>query len=220
MADGRLQFAVAFVLLGVLAESVGAAHTERRHYSILVDGKEAGQSQLTIIEQDDGGVYVTAKAKVHVQGLLLNYAFTIDGQEWWKDGKLIGMKVLCNDNGKKCDLLVSQRAGQLMARVNGTDRLLRADVWTTSYWKLADARFHNKPVPLLAADTGQERVGQLQYLGSKQLPVGNQLVACYHFRITGAGHPVDLWFDQHHRLVRQEFTESGHKTIIQLVGKK
>ena len=208
------------VALICLTCPVWAAHTETRHFSILVDGKEAGQSQMTIIEQDDGSVYLAASAKVQLKGLVVNYDFTIEGQEWWKDGKLIGMKVLCNDNGKKCDLLVSQRAGQLMARVNGTDRVLRTDVWTTSYWKLADARFHNKQVPLLAADTGQERAGQLQYVGGKQLPVGNQLVACYHFRITGAGHPVDLWFDQHHRLVRQEFTESGHKTIIQLVGKK
>ena len=28
--------------------------------------------------------------------------------------------------------------------------------------------------------------------------------------------PVDLWYDKYHRLVRQEFTDSGHKTIVQL----
>ncbi len=220
MAGCRLSRILVQLSLVCLAGPLGAAHTETRSFSILVDGKEAGQSQMTIVEQDDGSVYMSASAKVQLKGIVVNYDFTIEGQEWWKDGKLIGMKMLCNDNGKKCDLLVRQQAGQLLARVNGMDRALRADVWTTSYWKLADARFHNKQVPLLAADTGQERVGQLQYVGSKQLPVANQLVPCYHFRITGAGHPVDLWFDQYHRLVRQEFTESGHKTIIQLVGKK
>ena len=30
--------------------------------------------------------------------------------------------------------------------------------------------------------------------------------------------PVDVWFDQYHRLVRQEFTETGHRTIVQLVA--
>lgn len=210
----------ALVALVCLADLVCAAHTETRLFSILVDGREAGQSQMTIVEQDDGSAYVSASAKVELQGLLVKYSLTIEGQEWWKNGQLIGMKVLCNDNGKKCDLLVSQQGEQLRVRVNGIDRICRADVWTTSYWKLANARFHNKQVPILAADTGQERIGQLQYVGSKQLPIGKQLLACYHFRVTGGGQPVDLWFDQHHRLVRQEFTESGHKTIIQLVGKR
>jgi len=203
-----------------LTGAAWASHTEQRHFSIMVDGKEAGHSLLTIVEQDDGSAYVTASAKVDVRNLVAGYTFTIEGQEWWKDGKLVGLKSFCNDNGKKCDLLVSQRGDQLLMRVNGVDRAIRPDVWTTSYWKLADSRFHNKPVPLLAPDAGQERVGQLQYIGLKQLPIANQLVSCYHFRVTGAGNPVDLWFDQHHRLVRQEFVESGHKTIIQLVGKK
>ena len=220
MARCRWFSTLVLLSLVCLAGPIWAAHTETRHFSILVDGREAGQSQMTIIEQVDGSVYMTASAKVELQGLVVKYNFVIEGQDWWKDGKLIGMKASCNDNGKKCDLLVSQRDGQLQVRVNGMDRLSRPDVWTTSYWKLADARFHNKQVPILAADTGHERVGQLQYVGSKKLPIANQLVGCYHFRVTGAGNPVDLWFDQHHRLVRQEFVESGHKTIIQLVGKK
>jgi hypothetical protein len=224
MARRRLlvatRFTVVVILLAWQARPVRADHTEVRQFSILVDGKEAGQSQMTIIEQNNGAVYVSANAKVQVQQLIGSYTFVIEGQEWWQGGKLIGLKAFCNDNGKKCDLLVSNAAGQLLMRVNGQDRVIRSDVWTTSYWKLADARFHNKPVPILAVDNGQERTGQLQYLGAKQLPVANQLISCYHFRITGAGSPIDLWYDQHHRLVRREFTESGHKTIVQLVGKK
>src|SRR5438477_4220584 len=149
-------------ILFSLLSPVWASHTEQRQYSVLVDGKDAGHSVLTIVEQDDGSAYVTASAKVDVRHLVAGYTFAIEGQEWWKDGKLIGLKSFCNDNGKRCDLLVSQRGDQLLMRVNGVERAVRNDVWTTSYWKLADARFHNKPVPLLAADNGQERVGQLQ----------------------------------------------------------
>jgi uncharacterized protein DUF6134 len=211
---------VALTSLAFLADAAGAAHKEQRQFSIIVDGKEAGNLQITTLDQDDNSVYMTASAKVQVQHLFVNYDLAIEGQEWWKDGKLIGLKALCNENGKRCDLTVSVRGEQLSVRVNGMDRLSRADLWPTSYWKLPDARFHNKPVPLLDVESGQERTGQLQYIGLKQLPIANQLVTSYHFRVTGAGNPIDLWFDQHHRLVRREFTESGHKTIVQLVGKK
>ncbi len=211
--------AVCWTLL-VFAGSAIAAHREQRQFSILVDGKESGSLQITTLDQDDNSVYMSATAKVQVQHLLANYALTIEGQEWWKDGKLIGLKAFCNENGKRCELTVSQRGDQLAVRVNGVDRLCRPDVWPTSYWKLPDARFHNKPVPLLDVESGQERTGQLQYVGLKQLPIANQLLACYHFRVTSPGSAVDLWYDQHHRLVREEFTESGHRTIVQMVGKK
>ena len=50
-----------------------------------------------------------------------------------------------------------------------------------------------------------------------QIKVGSELQDCYHFRVSSAPGPIDLWFDRFHRLVRQEFTESGHKTIVQLI---
>src|SRR6266581_4694813 len=170
----RCLFISACVLFSPLSP-VWASHTEQRHFSVLVDGKEAGHSLLTIVEQEDGSAYVTASAKVDVRHLVAGYTFTIEGQEWWKDGKLIGMKSLCNDNGKRCDLLVSQRGDQLLMRVNGMDRAIRPDVWTTSYWKLADARFHNKQVPLLEADTGKEFNCQLKFVGNEKIKVGAQL---------------------------------------------
>ncbi|MCI0684788.1 MAG: DUF6134 family protein [Gemmataceae bacterium] len=211
---------VCLACLACLAGPAWAAHTEQRHFAILVDGREAGQAQMTIVQQDDGSVYVSASAKVQVQGLVVNYSFTIDAQEWWKAGKLIGLKAVANDNGKKNEVMVGLRDNQLRSRANGAERPCHPDVWPTSYWKLPEARFHNKQVPLLSVDSGADLAGQLQYLGTKQLPVGSQLIACYHFRVTGAGAPVDLWFDQHHRLVRREFVESGHRTIMQMVSKK
>jgi hypothetical protein len=217
MSNQRI-FAV-FVLTLSAVSAASAAHTEQRYYSILVDGKEAGQARLTITEQEDGVCYVAANASVKLGGLF-SYNFQIDAQEWWKSGKLVGMKSFCNDNGRKCDLLASRDGAALRVRVNGTDRAVSHEPWTTSYWKLPDAKYHNRQVPLLAADTGEDRVAQLQYVGSERLTVANVPTTCYRFRVTQAGNPVDLWFDQHHRLVRQEFTESGHKTIIQLLSRR
>ncbi len=93
---------------------------------------------------------------------------------------------------------------------------LGAEVWPSSFWKLADARYHNKPVPVLESDTGAAYVGQLQFVGNEKITVGGKLEECYHFRVGGGNGPTELWYDRYHRLVRQEFTESGHRTIVQL----
>jgi hypothetical protein len=198
---------------------VWADDTEQREFSIFVDGKEAGSSRMTLIQKDDGISYMSATLDVKFRHLLvLDYALKIESQEWWKDGRLIGMKTNSTENGKKNEVTIAGDDKQLRMRVNGKESMLKSEVWTTSFWKLADARFHNKQVPIVESDTGKEFNSELKYVGREKLKVGNQLQDCYRFLVTAAPGPVDLWFDRYHRLVRQEFTESGHKTIVQLVN--
>jgi len=191
--------------------------TEHREFSIFIDGKEAGTSRITIIQKADGSTYMTGSLDVKFRHLLIpEYVIKVDTQEWWKDGKLIGMKTKTSDNGKKTDIVVALDANQLRLRVNNLERVIKPESWTTSYWKLADKRFHNNVIPILEVDSGKEFNCELKYLATKQLKVGGELQDCFHFRVSSAPGPVDLWFDRYHRLVRQEFTESGHKTVVQL----
>ncbi|MBI2804966.1 MAG: hypothetical protein HYX68_08295 [Planctomycetes bacterium] len=194
-----------------------ADDTELREYSVVVNGKPAGVSRMTIVQKNDGTTYMSGSADVKFRVLLGDYIVKIDTQEWWKQGRLIGMKTSGSENGKKVDVTVAADNNQLRVRVNGKELLRRADSWTSTYWKLADARFHNKQVPILEVDSGREFNSDLKYVGQEKLKVGNQLQDCYHFLVTAAPGPIDLWYDRYHRLVRQEFTESGHKTIVQLV---
>ena len=108
----------------------------------------------------------------------------------------------------------------MLVSVNGQARAVSWEVWTSSFWKLADRRFHNKEVPVLEPDTGKDMVAKLDYVGVEKQKVGAQVEDCYRFRVTGIPSPTDLWFDRHHRLVRQVFTESNQKTIVQLMSRK
>jgi hypothetical protein len=200
---------------------VWADDTEHREFSIFVDGKEAGTSRMTLVQKDDGTSYMTATLEVKFRHLVvIDYVLKIEAQEWWKEGRLIGMKTNASENGKKTEVTVAQDNKQLRMRVNGKESLLRPEAWTNSYWKLADARFHNKQVPIVEVDTGREFASELKYIGTEKIPVAGQLQECYRFLVAAAPGPIDLWFDKYHRLVRQEFTEAGHKTIVQLVNVK
>ena len=46
---------------------------------------------------------------------------------------------------------------------------------------------------------------------------GGPEIPLNHYRITGKVN-VDLWYDGSERLVRQEWIEQGHKTIVELRG--
>jgi hypothetical protein len=212
-----------FVCLALFAPTcqIRADDKEYREFSIFVDGKDAGSSRMTLIQQDDGTSYMSATLDVKFRHLLvIDYAIKIETQEWWKEGRLIGMKTNSIENGKKSEVTIAVDNKQLRMRVNGKESMLKAEVWTNSFWKLADARFHNKPVPIVEVDTGKEFNSELKYMGAEKIPVAGKLQDCYRFLVTAAPGPIDLWYDKYHRLVRQEFTESGHKTIVQLVNVK
>lgn len=200
------------------ASAARADDTETREFSVFVDGKEAGNSRMTIIQKDDGSSYMSATVDVKFRHLLIvDYTVKAETEEWWKNGRLIGLKTKCSDNGKKTDVTVGVDGAMLRMNVNGVSRFIKSESWTTSFWKLADAKFHNKQVPILECDTGKEYECVLKYVDTQRLKVGSDLQDCYHFRVTAAPGPVDLWFDRYHRIVRQEFSESGHKTVVQLV---
>jgi hypothetical protein len=196
-----------------------AKTVEHREFTIFVDGKDAGTSKMTIVQEDNGTHFMSASLAVKFRSLLSDYTLKIEAKEWWKDDRLIGMETAAAENNKKTDVLVAfDKMNQLRMRVNAQERVISADTWTTSFWKLADARFHNKQVPVLEVDTGKEFNCELKYLGEKQLKIGNELQSCYHFRVTGGPGPIELWYDRYHRLVRQESTELGHRIIVQLIN--
>jgi hypothetical protein len=208
-----------FILLALslfcLASPVFADDTEQRDFSIFVDGKESGSSRMTIVQKEDGTTYMSAALDVKFRQLIAEYNFKLETQEWWKNGRLVGMKTVGNENGKRTEITVAADNNQLRMRLNGRDSFINPETWTSSYWKLADARYHNKQVPVLEVDTGKEHSSELKFIGTEKLKIGD-FQDCYHFRVMANPAPVDLWYDRFHRVVRIEFTESGHRTIVQL----
>jgi hypothetical protein len=192
-----------------------AEDTEERVFTITVDGKPAGECRMTMTRKGDGSEVMSTQAGVRVK-VLLTYTYAYQGTEVWKDGRLQSLESTCNDNGKRFAVSATVEGAGLRVRVNGKERLIGPDVWTTSYWKLADARFHNQSVTLLDADRGEPQLRRLTYVGPEELDAAGQALKCYHFRVIGGPAPTDLWFDGQHRLVRQAFVELGHRTVVQL----
>jgi hypothetical protein len=204
------------------ASRAEATETEVRDFEISLDGKVWGNYRMTISRHDDGKMSVTGQANVVVKKAFITvYRYSYSGTEWWQDGKegrLLRLDSTSNEDGKQFDVHAAASPNGLRVVVNGQERPMSADAWTTTYWRLAAARFHNNAVPLLDADTGRGFNGRLEFVGTEQLPVGGQNRRCHHFRVTGGPNGVDdLWYDDFGRLVRQEFTERNTRTVLTLV---
>lgn len=208
-------------LLALLAgaDRAAAEDTEVRDFSVQVDGKPAGYTQLVINRRDDGTTVVTHRASAQAK-VLITYSYSCQGTETWQNYRLLRLDNQCQDQRKhyRVRATLDGQGNALRVSVNNTERLLPADCWTSSFWMLPEARYHNQPIPLLRSDHGEFIQAQLHHVGTEQRTVAGQVQRCYHFRITGAKKAVDLWFDVHHRLVRQEFVEMGHRTVIELTN--
>lgn len=188
---------------------------ETREFSIRVDGKPAGDYRLTI-RDEDGSITMSAQADVRFRYFLYNYTYHYRGSEIWKDGKLQRLDSNTKDDKKQFEVAAWTDGQLLHIKSNGQERTTRPDVWTSTYWRLPEARFRNQPVPLIDVDTGKDLRASLHYVGMNSVQVNGQALNCTHYRVTGAVQ-VELWYDSYDRLVRQESIEEGHRTLLELV---
>jgi hypothetical protein len=217
---GRRAFAfsyqLAFAFTALLAGVTQTRGEEIRDFAIRVQNKPSGYYRMTITEQGNGATTVNGEARVDYRKFVVRYTYSYDGTEVWQNGRLVQLDSIANDNGKA--FRVSARAQQngIRVQVNGQVHNTRPDVWTTSYWRLADPNFRNRGVPLLDSDTGEDLVGQLRFVDTQNVNVGGQVLNCAHYKLTGAKLQVELWYDGQERLVRELTVEQGEPTLLEL----
>jgi hypothetical protein len=217
-------FLVSALLTGFWGAPFSAARaadkaTEQRDFTIFVDGDKAGAYSMTITQREDDSFVMAASANVRVSylGGLRVYRYSYRGTETWKAGRLVHLTSTSNDDGKEFTVSAVPDSDGLRIRVNGRERLARADIWLTTYWRLADPRFRNQGVPLVDADTGKDLAAQLQFVGVRQMNVAGQVQNSTHYRLSGDVQ-ADLWYDAQERLVRLKSLSDGHRYELVLAG--
>jgi hypothetical protein len=210
---------VFFILvLGVARATAGG---ETRDYIVSVDDKEAGAYHMTIGDEKDGGLKMTGQAEIRVKVLgVTAYKYSYGGSELWKDGRLISFASRCSDDGKKFEVSAVSDGKELRIKANDKDSTASADTWTTSYWRLPDAKLRKGDLSVMDADTGRTMTASLKLIANEKLKIAGKEQSCAHYRLSG-GAKADLWYDAEDRLVRQQWLEDGHKTVIDLsrIGK-
>ena len=215
---GRLVWLGVVLFLPGISKSA-AAGVEYRDFNIAVDGKPAGQYRMTIKDQGNGNVVMTGEANVKVTlKVFFTYTYFYRGTETWQGYRLTRLDSTANDNGKKLAVTAAAEGNGLRITATGQTRVTPTEVWTTTYWRLPDAKYRSGAVVLLDADTGNLIDGRIQYVGTNALSVAGQTQNCAHYRVTGKGVQVDAWYDSSERLVRQESIEDGYRTTFELAA--
>jgi hypothetical protein len=207
----------ALLLAGALFTPARAAETEVREFSVSVDGKSSGTYTMTITKQDDGTFTMVCQAEVRVKfGPFTGYRYTYNGTETWKDGRVHSLESDCDDNGTKFRVRASSDGkGNLRVKVNGAEKDVRGDVYLTTAWFVPAGKQRDGAIPLIDADTGNEIDGKMQPISTGKMNILGKPTECARYRLTTL-QPHDIWYDSAERMVRQEWVEDGHKTILEL----
>jgi hypothetical protein len=216
MAPSHILWSIGMGFLLLSAARSVAAEREVREFAVRVKGKPAGTYRMTITQRDDGTIQMEGEADVRVSFLVKTYKYTYRGIEVWKDGRLMSLASSTNDDGKRFTVQATSQGDGLHVTVNGARSILPSEVWTTTYWRLADAKYRDQVVPLIDADTGKYLSATLKYHGKQQISVAGQVQECTHYSLTGGGLQVKLWYDGRERLVREESIEDGHPYVLEL----
>jgi hypothetical protein len=197
---------------------VAVGNGEIRHFAITVDGKPAGYYEVTINRRENGSWSIEAQANVNLSYLVYRYRYQLRESELWKDGQLERLESNCNDDGKQFHVSLARERDRLRVIVNGHAHWLHANVWTSTYWSLPDPKLRGQIVTIVDADTGKMLRGTLQFAGTEQVRLGNQVKNCSHYRIAEQG--VDLWYDDQERLVREHYVDEGRHVTMTLESQR
>jgi len=196
---------------------------EERIFSVTIDGKDAGSYTMWIDTRADGTQIMEGHADIKLNKYwVYNYSYKYDGTEIWKNDRLQTLDSSCNDDGKKFNVKVFPEGDALRVKAHESDSGLQisADVWTTTYWRLVNAKFRNGAgVHLLDADTGRCMSGTVMYLGLDSIDILGKKQKYSHYHMTGGDNgemDVHLWYDGFERLVQQVAKENGHVYMLTL----
>lgn len=214
----RSSYVAVVALVFLCCAPVSAQYkSEHRVFKVMVDTTDAGTYTQTITTYGEGTTDFFGKSDVKFKVLGFTYQQAFRGQERWKEGKLQHMSSASNDNGTPHTLVVNAVGDQLKVQAAGKERMIRGDVWSTSYWTLPPQEQRKGQFYLLDADLGTEHAVRLQDMGKSVQLVNGQRVTCTHYRISGSVQ-ADVWFDESDRLVRREMERRGKKITLMLMS--
>lgn len=187
-----------------------------REFQISIDGKPRGSQTITITRHSDHSEVVHGQAEVVMNFVVYRYRYFSVGSETWKDGKLIGLTNEADFNGDKYVIRGSLAEQVLQYKVNGESRRAPTDIWAASYWREPEAARVGKKVRVLDTDKGRQLFATLERVGSETITAEAAQTKATHYRMRGDVE-VDVWYDRHGCLAKQESVESGHRTQLELV---
>jgi hypothetical protein len=182
--------------------------SEKLVYKVFRKGDNIGRHEVEFEREENGTLKVEIDTDVKVKlAFVTVYRFDHEGEEIWRDGKLIGYGSKTNDDGKKKFLQLSGNAQSVTAEGSAGRFEVPQPVMPASLWNLATV----EQTQVMNTLDGHMMAVSVARVGEETVRAGGQDVQAVHYVMTGELER-EMWYaDQ--RLVHLRFKGSDGSTI-------
>ncbi|MBY0429760.1 MAG: hypothetical protein K2Q10_01060, partial [Rhodospirillales bacterium] len=171
-------------------------------YSILRNGLPVGSHTVTVRPVEGGATAVETITELAVRsGFSTVYRFQQTGTEEWKDGRLVAMRNVTNDNGRRIEVSAQPAGDGLSVSADGAQAQVVTAQVPASFWNPAVVR----QTALLHPIDGRVLNITAKDMGNDSLLAQGVRHKVRHYRLEG-DIQREVWFDASGTLVRASET--------------
>jgi len=201
MSFNTRRAAIVVALAGCALPAVASpapAPTGEWQFQALLDGKPIGRHRFSVTGQgDERKVVSEANFEVRFLGFAA-YTYRHKATEQWQGECLTALTSTTDDDGRPESV-----------RADRNDAALQGCVMSFAYWNPAI----QTQTRLLNAQTGKLETVQIKRIGSGSVEVRGKPVEANEFRITGAAHPIVVWYTAQGEWVGLDSTVAGGRKL-------
>lgn len=203
----------ALCVMLLIASAAVRAQTQQWNFQVFLDDKPIGHHHYTL--RDTGTEReLKTEARFDVKLLIFSaYKYVHDASERWRGNCLVRLIARTDDNGEQSEVSVDQQGeGTVITTARGRESA-GGCVMTFAYWNAEILRQSR----LLNTQTGKAEAVNIASLGEQKITVRGAVIAAQHYRISGAKHPIELWYGPDRAwLALQSTLDGGRKLRYQL----
>ena len=192
------------------AQNSSASVQRGLHYTITMDGKPVGSSEVIVEPERDGSVTLRNRTRIAIKSLLFSYHYASSARETWSGDRLMSAEADTVENGIASHVVVRREGDNVIVIVNKDERRLTGSVATASFWNLP--HLPDTMSVLLDVETGADFQMQARFMKETEITINGSVVSCRLWRLSGDA-TTQLWFDRDDVLVRVEYEEQGQRFV-------
>lgn len=181
------------------------ANGDEISFKVLRKGNDFGTHNISFSGDPDDELVVTSEVSLRAGlGPITAFRYTLETQETWQDGVLVGLSGTTNDNGDRLQVEADKQGDGLNVTGSEYSGVVDLGILPSSHWHKGQVAASQ----ILSTEDGEVLSVSSQRVGRETISVAGRQVEADRYLLK-SDIDLDLWYDTQNRLVKLAFEARG-----------
>ena len=180
------------------------------HYTITMNGKPVGSSEVSVEPEREGGVTLRSRTRIDIKSLLFSYHYAATARETWSGDRLVSGEAESVEDGEISRTRITRAADTIVVITDQGERHLTGNLASTSFWNLP--RLPDATLTFLDVESGADFRAQARFVKETEIAINGSAIPCRLWQLSAEVN-TQLWFDHDDVLLRVEYEEQGQRFV-------